>query len=54
MAGLSSLGHDWDSIRQGVIAGRSGIQRIDDWAKYDGLNTNLGGPIDDFELPDPL
>jgi 3-oxoacyl-[acyl-carrier-protein] synthase II len=52
MAGLTSLGHDWDSIRAGVLAGRSGIQRIADWAKYDGLNTNLGGPIDDFEVPE--
>lgn len=52
MAGLTSLGHDWDSIRAGVLEGRSGIQRVADWAKYDGLNTNLGGPIDDFEVPE--
>ena len=52
MAGLTSLGDNWDSIREGVIAGRSGIRRMDDWGKYDGLNTNLGGPISDFEVPD--
>ena len=52
MAGLTSLGHDWDRIRQGVAAGRSGIRRMEDWAKYDGLNTNLGGPIEDFEIPE--
>ena len=51
MAGLTSIGHEWDSVREKVIAGRSGIQRIEDWAKYDGLHTNLGGPVDDFELP---
>jgi len=51
MAGLSSLGHDWESIRENVLAGRSGIQRLDEFARYDGLNTNLGAPIDDFELP---
>jgi 3-oxoacyl-[acyl-carrier-protein] synthase II len=51
MAGLTSLGQDWDSIRDHVVAGRSGIRRLDEWAKYDGLNTNLGGPISDFELP---
>ena len=51
MAGLTSLGSDWDSIRENVVAGRSGIRRIEDWAKYDGLNTNLGGPIEDFEIP---
>ncbi len=51
MAGLTSLGDNWDSIREDVIAGRSGIRRLDNWAKYDGLNTNLGGPIPDFEVP---
>ena len=51
MAGLTSLGNDWDNIREGVVAQRSGIQRIDEWAKIDGLNTNLGGPLIDFEVP---
>jgi 3-oxoacyl-[acyl-carrier-protein] synthase II len=51
MAGLTSLGNDWDSIREGVVAQRSGICRIDEWAKIDGLNTNLGGPLRDFKVP---
>ncbi|NIA27322.1 MAG: hypothetical protein GWP02_04630, partial [Desulfobulbaceae bacterium] len=51
MAGLTSLGNDWDSIREGVVAQRSGICRIDDWARIDGLNTNLGGPLIGFEVP---
>jgi len=51
MAGLTSLGEDWDSIRENVLEGRSGIRRIDEWAEYDGLNTNLGGPIPDFAVP---
>ena len=52
MAGLTSLGEDWDSIRENVLAGRSGIRRIDEWAEYDGLNTNVGGPIADFAVPE--
>jgi len=52
MAGLTSLGEDWDSIRENVLEGRSGIRRIDEWAEYDGLNTNLGGPILDFAVPE--
>jgi 3-oxoacyl-[acyl-carrier-protein] synthase II len=52
MAGLTSLGEDWDSIRANVLAKRSGIQRLDEFARYDGLNTNLGGPVNDFELPE--
>lgn len=52
MAGLTSLGEDWDSIRESVLAGCSGIRRIEQWAEYDGLNTNLGGPIPDFVVPE--
>jgi len=52
MAGLTSLGKDWDSIRESVVAGRSGIRKIEDWAQYEGLNTNLGGPIPDFVVPE--
>ena len=52
MSGLTSLGSDWDSIRTGIAEGRSGIRKMDDWTKYDGLNTLLGGPITDFSPPD--
>ena len=52
MAGLSSLGDNWDSVREGIVSDRTGIQHMDDWEKYDGLNTNLAAPIDDFELPE--
>lgn len=51
MAGLTSLGHDWDTIRENVVAGRSGIRYMEDWARYNGLNTNLGAPIEDFSVP---
>ena len=51
MAGLTSLGDHWDSIRESVIAGRSGIRHLDEFEKYDGLNTKLGGPIPDFVVP---
>lgn len=48
---LSSLGRDFSSVRANIDAGRNGIRRMDDWARFDGLNTNLGGPILDFSLP---
>ncbi len=48
---MTSLGRDFASVRSNVEAGRNGIRRMDDWAKYDGLNTQLGGPIPDFTLP---
>ena len=51
MSGLTSLGSDWESISKGVRKRRSGIRKMEEWAKYEGLNTRLGGPISDFEVP---
>ena len=52
MSGLTSLGSDWESISKRVREKQSGVRNMEEWAKYEGLNTNLGGPIEDFELPD--
>jgi len=51
MAGISPIGSDWTTIEANLRNGVSGIQRIEDWAKYEGMNTELGGPVDDFSLP---
>jgi 3-oxoacyl-[acyl-carrier-protein] synthase II len=51
MAGITSLGHNWDSIAQAVREKRTGIQRMDEWDIYTDLNTRLGGPVIDFSLP---
>ncbi|NNG21860.1 beta-ketoacyl-ACP synthase [Telluria aromaticivorans] len=51
MAGISPLGNDWQSIRTRLGEYRNAIQRMDDWATYDGLNTQLGAPAAPFELP---
>ena len=50
MAGLTSLGHDYDTVIGAMNSGRSGIRFMEEWAEYEGLNTNLGGPIADFVL----
>ena len=52
MAGLTSLGHDWDTVSAAISSGRSGIRRMDEWREYEGLNTLLGGPIDDYTIPE--
>ncbi len=51
MAGLSPIGLDWQTVSTRLKALETGIQYMDDWAKYDGLNTRLAGPITDFEKP---
>ena len=52
MSGISSLGDDWETVRKNMKTGRSGIRYMQDWTKYDGLNTLLGGPVNDFEVPE--
>jgi hypothetical protein len=51
MAGITSLGSDWDSIAQAVIEKRNGIRYMTDWDVYADLNTRLAGPIPDFAPP---
>lgn len=51
MAGFSPIGNSWDTIQNNLANMRTGIRRIDDWDKYTDLNTRLGAPVNDFELP---
>lgn len=46
MAGLSSLGHDWASIKSAMQAGKSGIVCMEQWRQYEGMNTQLAGPVE--------
>ncbi|WP_115718757.1 beta-ketoacyl-ACP synthase [Gallaecimonas mangrovi] len=50
MAGISSLGHDWPSVKAAMQAGKNGIVRMEDWQQYQGMNTQLAGPVD-FSRP---
>ncbi|MBV1875125.1 MAG: beta-ketoacyl-ACP synthase [Cycloclasticus sp.] len=51
MAGFSPIGNDWETIYNHLQNAKTGIVRMDDWDKYDGLNTRLGAPVVDFEMP---
>lgn len=52
MAGFSPIGNDWPSIRARLERLESGIQHMQDWSSYEGLNTRLGAPVSDFTLPE--
>lgn len=52
MSGITSLGHDWDSIAANIRAGRNGIRHMDEWQTIEGLLTHLGGPVSDFSRPE--
>ncbi|MDY0745042.1 beta-ketoacyl-ACP synthase [Paucibacter sp. R3-3] len=48
---ISPLGHDWATVETNLRSGRNAVQRIEPWAGYDGLNTQVGAPALPFELP---
>ena len=50
MAGISPLGNDWPTIRTRLGEYRNAIVRMEDWAGYEGLNTNLAAPAMEFTL----
>jgi len=52
MGGICSLGDDWASISDNFLKGRSGIRYMSEWEQYGDLNTRLGGPIDNFSVPE--
>ena len=49
MAGLTSLGADWPTIKAAMQAGRTGIRHMTEWDRLEDLRTKLGGAIDDFD-----
>jgi 3-oxoacyl-[acyl-carrier-protein] synthase II len=50
MAGISPLGNDWGTIRARLGQYRNAVIRMDQWADYEGLHTQLGAPAAPFEL----
>ncbi|MCB1691031.1 MAG: beta-ketoacyl-ACP synthase [Halioglobus sp.] len=51
MGCVSSLGDDWPEVRTRLQSGRNAIVQMPEWANYQGLFTNLAGPVTDFEKP---
>lgn len=52
MGGVTALGENWQSVSAGLRAGQNAVRHMPEWQVYDGLNTLLGAPVDDFSLPD--
>ena len=51
MAGITALGDTWESIRAALRSGRSGVRVMPEWDIYPDLQTRLGAPVDDFQIP---
>jgi 3-oxoacyl-[acyl-carrier-protein] synthase II len=48
----SPIGNDWETVEASLRSCRNGIQHMDEWDQYDGLNTRLGGAVTDFVPPE--
>ncbi|MGF1869086.1 beta-ketoacyl-ACP synthase [Photobacterium indicum] len=51
MSGVTALGNDWKAIEPKLRACENATQYMVDYEQYDGLNTKLAAPINDFSLP---
>ncbi len=51
MGGLCPLGQDWKTVREGLLAGRSGVTALPDLGRYEGMKTRLAALVEGFELP---
>jgi len=47
----SPIGNDWQSVESALRSCKNGVCYVEKWAAYDGLNTRLGAPVTDFEMP---
>jgi len=51
MAGISPIGNDWRQVAERLKNKSTGIRTMQDWDKYQGLNTRLGAPAE-FTKPE--
>ncbi len=51
MSGVTAFGSDWKSVQSKLKACENATQYMPSYEKYDGLNTKLACPVDDFEVP---
>ena len=47
----SPIGNSWDEIGANLRGLNSGVQHIEAWEEYDGLNTKLGARVKNFDMP---
>ncbi len=50
MGGVTALGNDWPTIRASLAAGKTGVKRMAEWDRYQGLNTRLAAPVEGFDV----
>ncbi|MFS7251945.1 beta-ketoacyl-ACP synthase [Rahnella rivi] len=51
MKGITAFGNHWHDVSARLQQGRNAVRHMDEWLIYQGLNTHLGAPVDDFVVP---
>ncbi len=51
MGAISSIGDNWEVFEASLREGASGVSTMHEWERYSDLNTRLGAPVTNFELP---
>lgn len=51
MKGVTAFGNHWDDVSARLQQGKNAVRHMDEWLIYQGLNTHLGAPVDDFDIP---
>ena len=52
MGGVSAFGQTWQSVREKLKAGENAVRVMPELNEFEGLNTRLGAPIENFSLPE--
>lgn len=51
MSGISALGSDWSDVEGRLRTGRNAVRYMQEWERFEDLNTRLAAPIDEFQTP---
>ncbi len=51
MSGVTAFGNDWETIEPKLRNCENATQYMPSYEQYDGLNTKLAAPVNDFALP---
>ncbi|WP_303981294.1 beta-ketoacyl-ACP synthase [Dongia mobilis] len=52
IGGITALGNDWGDIRARMARGETAIRHMPTWERFEGVNTRLAAPIQDFSVDD--
>lgn len=47
----SPIGNAWQETESSLRSLKNGVRYVEEWEAYDGMNTRLGAPVPDFDMP---